>query len=166
MKGVNFMQKTKRILSVLLAMAMLCGFMMIGVSAADAAEPTLPTDAQMKELQGYMRIVIPIAILELALQRVPKWLNWAAFAKGSSYATLEAELIAELKKAGLDYGEVVEWILAGDFLGHLDDALAYNKVIAGKGPGIIKKHCAFYIGWLMDGLVWANGIAGTVPLFA
>ena len=160
------MQKTKRILAVLLAMAMLCGFMVIGVSAADAEEPALLTDAQMQELQGYIRIVIPIAVLELVLQRVPKWLNWTVFAKGSSYATLEAGLRAELEKADLDIDELWGWLLTGDILTHGEETIAFSKVLAEKGPDIVKKHCRFYIGWLFDGLVWANGIVGIVPLFA
>ena len=160
------MQKAKRILAVLLAMAMLCGFAAIGVSAADAAAPALLTDAQMEELAGYLQITIPIAVLELALQRVPGWLSWAVFAKGSSFETLEADLKAALKKAGIDFDEFVGWLLAGDIMAHGEEALAYNKVLAEKGPAIVKKHCASYIGWLFDGLIWVSGIAGVLPLFA
>ena len=162
------MQKAKRILAVLLAMAMLCGFAAFGVSAAEEEPFPLPviiSDEQMVELQGYMKIVIPIAILELALQRVPRWLNWAVFARGSSYAAFEADLRAELEKTGIGYDEYLEWLLTGDIMAHWEETLAFAKALAEKGPDIIKKHCAFYIGWWFDCLTWIIGPVGIMPLF-
>jgi len=159
------MKKVKQGLAVLMAMAMLCGFMAFGVSAADA-EPAQLTQAQMGELMGYARTVLSIAVLELALQRVPGWLNWAVFAKGSSYAAMEAELQAELAKTGIDVGEFFEMVLVGDVLEYGEEILTYNKVLAEKGPAIVKKHCAFYVGWALDCLIWANGLAGGLPVFA
>ena len=158
------MKKVKKGLAVLTAMALLCGFMALGVSAA--AEPVPLTDAQMAELAGYLQVNLPIAVLEQALGRVPRWLNWAVFAKGSSYAAMEAELQAELKKVGIDYEEFLGWLLEGEILEHGQAVLTYNKVMAEKGPGIVKKHCAFYIGWLLDCLTWANKLSGGLPLFA
>ncbi|MDR2686884.1 MAG: hypothetical protein LBB75_03970 [Oscillospiraceae bacterium] len=165
------MKKAKRVLAVLMATALLCGFAALGVSAADAKEPAQLTDAQMEELAGYMQITLPIAILEAGLQRVPGWLNWAVFANGSSYAAMEADLQAELKKAGLDYDKLIEWLLAGEIEAHGVEVLAHNKVLAGKGPDIVKKHCAFYIDWLLDCFIWASKISGGIsggvaPLFA
>ena len=160
------MKKAKRILAVLLAMAMLCGFAAFGAGAADAKEPAevqLLTDAQLEELMGYLQITLPMAALELALQRVPGWLNWAVFAKGSSYAAMEAELRAALKKTGIDYDEFLERALEGDFLAMGQEALAYNKVMAEKGPDIVKKHCAFYIDWTLDCLLF---VGKTAAVFA
>jgi len=162
------MKKAKRILAVLLAMAMLSGFAAFGVSAQDSVAP-LPIvvpDEQLAELQGYMRIVIPLAVLENALRRVPGWLNWAVFEKGSSYEAVESDLLAALKKAGINYEEVLEWLIAGEIMAHVKEGIAYNKVIAEKGPGIVKKHCVFYIDWLVDGYLWVNKTVGPLPLFA
>ena len=157
------MKKAKRILAVLLAMAMLCGFTMIGVSAAEEAPLT---EAQLTELTSYMRIVMPFAVLETALLRVPGWLNWAVFTDGSSFAALQAEILAELKKAGVDFDEYMEWLLAGEIGEHGQTTLAYNKVYAEKGPDIFKKHCAFYIDWLIEAMLFFTGATGIVPLFA
>jgi hypothetical protein len=159
------MKKAKRILAALMAAALLCGFMAFGVSAADAKSAPL-TDAQVKELLGYANAVLPIAALELGLQRVPGWLNWAVFAKGSSYAAMEAELKAELKKAGLDPEKVIGWVLNDEIADHGKEVLAYNKVMAEKGPAIVKKHCAFYVDWMFDCLTWAARLSGGLPLFA
>ena len=159
------MKKVKKGLAVLMAMALLCGFMALGVSAADA-EPAQLTETQMAELMGYMRVSVPFAVLEAVLQRVPRWLSWAVFAKGSSFEAMEAELKAELKKAGLDVDKYFEWLASGDIMEHAAETLIGNKVIAEKGPGIVKKHCAIYIGWLFDRFIWVNGLTGRLPLFA
>ncbi|MCL2299741.1 MAG: hypothetical protein FWC27_06295 [Firmicutes bacterium] len=153
------MKKAKRVLAVLMAAALLCGFAAFGASAADKKEPAPLTQAQAEQLMGYLEVVLPLAVLEQLLQRVPGWMNWAVFSKGSSYAAMEAELKAELKKAGLSYDEVVGWVLKGESAAHGKEALAYNKVMAEKAPDIVKKHCAFYIDWLFDGMIWANSFA-------
>jgi len=157
------MKKAKQFLAVLMAMALLCGFAAFGVSAAEPAELT---DAQMEELRGYMLVVYPIGAVELALSFVPGWLNWAVFEKGSSYAVMEAELIAELEKVGVDYETFIGWLLAGEIMEHVVETLAYNKVMAEKGPAIVKKHCKFYVDWTLDCMVWVNKISGGLPLFA
>jgi len=160
------MKKVKQVLAVLMAMALLCGFTAFGVSAADA-EPAQLTDAQFAELMGYMPAVLSLAAVELALQRVPGWLNWAVFAKGSSWAAMEAELQAELKKAAdYDHETYIGWLLSGEIMEHGVETLAYGKVLAEKGPDIIKKHCVFYIGWLVDGMLFVSGFTGGLPLFA
>ena len=157
------MTKLKKTLAVLLAMAMLCGFAALGVSAA---EPATLTDAQMAELRGYLRTNLPLAAMEQVLARVPRWLNWAVFSNGSSYAAMQAELQAELKKAGVDVDKLLDTLFAGDILDHGKDVLTANKALADKYPGIMKKHGAFYIGWILDCMIWTNGLAGRLPLFA
>jgi len=150
------MKQAKRMLAVLLAMAMLCGFMAIGAFAAEKTTAAA-TEEQVKELKSYMKIVLPIAVLEAGLGRVPNFLKWTAFSKGSSFEAMEDELKAELKKANLDYDDFLKWIKDGTAGEHVDEVLLGNKIFAEKAPAIVKKHCAFYIDWAMDILVWVNG---------
>ncbi|MDR0531803.1 MAG: hypothetical protein LBG83_07060 [Oscillospiraceae bacterium] len=147
------MKQAKRVLAILLTLALFCGALAVGAFAADAKKKEAPkplTAAQAKELAGYIPANLPLAIVELAVGRLPKWLNWLAFSKGSSYLMMEDELKAELKKAGCSYDDLMEWIFTGDLETHLPELVKYNKVLAEKGYDIAKKHCVFYIDWYLD----------------
>ncbi|MCL2494894.1 MAG: hypothetical protein FWE98_04470 [Oscillospiraceae bacterium] len=162
------MKTTKRILSTLLALLLLLAVLS---PVASAARPLSPMNAQLVKLLQSQGIVITVSVLEASLARVPLWLNWAVFAKGSSYEAMDAELQAELDKAGLDLDALLEWQLAGELEQHEKEVLAFYFIMLEKGPEIIKKHCVFYIDWLFDGLVWsyglmARGLIRVMPLFA
>jgi len=144
------MKQAKKILAILMAMAMLCGFAAIGVSAAEeTAVEAVATEQQLKDLRGYMKVVYPMAILERALGRVPGFLKWTAFSKGSSFAAMEADLKAELKKANIDADQFIKWIKEDKLDQYSAEVVLYNKVMAEKGPAIFKKHCVFYIDWIV-----------------
>ena len=176
------MTKLKKTLAVLLAMALLCGFAALGVSAANATQPALteaqvmemimellpasPTNAQLAEMRRYLPTIISIAIVESFLQRVPRWLNWAVFTNGSSFVAMQAELIKELDKTGISFDDYTEWLLSGEIMNRWQESLTYGKALAEKGPGIMKNHTAFYIGWWLDSMLWFNRLAGRLPLFA
>ena len=148
------MKMAKRSLAVLMAVAMLCGFMAFGVSAQEAA----PTDAQMEELFGYLETGVAVSVMITFLYRVPRWLGWAVFSIGSSYEKLEAELAAELAKAGVSSDDVQAWMDTGEMETHFDDVLAYSKVMAEQGSALIKKHGVFYVDWIFDALLSFGGL--------
>jgi len=165
------MKKAKRILAALLTMVMFCGVAAIGVSAAEEITPAAinveakdMTKDQLKELRYYLKTGVPAAALEVALRRVPRWLRWAVFSKGSTFEDVQADLKAEFEKEKIDYGEFVKWIREGKTAEHSKEILRGNKVIAEKGPAIFKKHCVFYIDWIVDIIVWINGISIARPL--
>jgi len=144
------MKQAKKMLAVLLALAVLCGFAAIGASASEeTAVEAVATEQQLKDLRGYMKVVYPMAILERALGRVPGFLKWTAFSKGSSFAAMEADLGAELKKVNLDMDKFIKWEKEGKLDKYSAEAVLYNKVMAEKGPAIVKKHCVFYVDWIV-----------------
>ena len=79
---------------------------------------------------------------------------------------MEAELKKELGKTGIEFDDYVEWLISGEIVNRGQETLAYSKVLAEKGPDIVKKHCAGYIGWILDCMIWANGLAGGRLVFA
>ena len=165
------MKKTKRMLAVLLTMTMVCGFAAIGAFAEEEIVPVAInfeaadlTEDQTRALRYYLKTGVPVAVLEFALGRVPRWLKWAAFSGDSSFEDIQAELKAELQKEDIDYDALMQWIRKGKRAENTAELLAGVKVIAEKGPAILKKHCVFYIDWTLDIIVWFNGLSIAKPL--
>ena len=143
------MKQAKKILAVLLAMMVLCGFAAIGASAAETAVEAVATEQELKDLKGYAKVVIPLAVIEAALKRVPGFMKWSAFVKGSSYDAIQADLRAELKKANISPEDMLKYMQDGTIEKYSKEVVTYNKIMAEKAPAIFKKHCVFYVDWMV-----------------
>ena len=164
---MNMVQK--KVLAVLLAMAMLCGFAAVGAVAepvtadfnaamteaitAAAAEELQTWEEYQKELEESKKNVRALEELTSLLYTVPPFLKWTLFSWGCSVESMDADMKAELEKENFHIEDFLKWAEDGALFEHLDDILAYSKVQNEKYPEVIKKNCVFYVDWYVDYVV-------------
>ena len=163
------MRQAKKVLAVLLAMAMLCGVAAIGVfaakpitaaefstamaeeiAAADIWEDIKRLEEQQKELEDAQKVTRALDKLVAVLVDIPPFLKWTVFSWGCSIESMNADLEAEMAKENFYFDDILKWMDDGTFLEHMDDLIAYCRAQDKKLPEVIKKNCVFYVDWYIN----------------
>jgi len=162
------MKRAKKMLAVVLAMAMLCGAAAIGASAAKpitadfsvamaeeiaAANSVMDVVKQLEELEAVQKNLRALSKLTDLLYTAPPLVTWVLFSMGHSVETLEADLKAEMANENLYRDDIEQWVEEGVFIEHLDDIIVYYRVLNEKYPEVLKRHCEFYVDWYINYII-------------
>ena len=162
------MKQAKKMLAVLLAMTMLCGFAATGASAAKpitvdfsaavaeeiaAANSVMDVIKQLDELEAVQKNVRALSVLSDLLYTVPPFLKWMVFSWGCSADSIWEDLEAELAKENLYDDDIEKWMDEGTFIEHLEEIIVYFRTLNEKYPEVLKRNCVFYIDWYVNYIV-------------